>query len=647
MSLKEYQVLLVSSDKELASKLELLLKEAHEGQVFFHWVRTSNSAIQEAKDFPVDAIFIDNSLTRAKTATYLQLLKELVAPSTLFFSLCEFSHERTLQKILEMGFDEVLPKTDLNATLLRHAIRIGKVRKEMQPTALQGLGMDERDLQTLLPDLCKHLPIGVWKFDFSINQLEVSRTSQALLQLHQSIYTLPLSDFLRLVHPEDREAVRDFFSRIQKREKTFLFYRLSLDRRQSKKMLLMRCDEAESSENTLLGIQMEFADSANGQEAFDKVREISEWFLQHAVNILKNMSSSASLLIFKQITAIQQQTRSNTNGNSSWQDLKNISTLVDIYVTTTNSLMSHYVLQRGFPSIPALPFVVADLTALLESYFERKAKHAFLKAQVKQRGNVQVQIIAQPGLMGFFFYNLIKGAIKIALPNTSALFKHEHEEVNGIMVCDFTLQLKVKSICSKNQHLLACIKNIDELQNLHIENKEDAMALTSLAIGIVGLRSAGAKLQVLFGTKERLVIKTKIYAPVFSSNPPANQLPLHEPERILLLEPYAPHQLLIQNKLIQAFPHVNIDVFSSFEEAREQMQKKQYDLLLFYRQSMFMEEVQKHLLMRKADMPPLIFIASAPEEKEKKLLQQYPQVHLLSKDFDPEQLTQILSAQPV
>ncbi len=645
MPSKKYRILFVGADRELASKLEFLLKGIDALDVVFHWARTSREGLLYVSDFFTDVVFIDPSLTKAKTARYLNLLKANLSSSALFLALGEANSTRSIARLLEMGFHTVLLKEDLHPSLLVHVLRMSEARRVLAERVSQRGRSHEDELQGLLPELCKHFPMGVWRFDLSTNSLEVSRVLQSILQLHQSIYTLPLSDFLRLVHPEDREAVRLFFLRDLEGENRFLFYRLVLDESRTQKMLLLSSEFSREAEEVVFGIQMELPDFAQSKAPVNKLRELSEWFLTHALNTLKHMSGSASLPIFKQITAIQQ--RKYLQDQPSVQELRNISTLVDIYVTTTNDLMSHYVLQRGIPETPSLPFVIDELSSLLESYFKRKADNASLHHQVKKRGDTSVRIIAQPGLIGFLFYNIIKGAIKLALPNSPAFFKHFHEKSGDVLICDFILQVKGKKVCKENQDLLKRIKDLAELEAIKLEGQEKAMALTSIAIGIVGLRKAGAKVRLNFTVRGRMIIKVRVYAPVFLENSPGMEALLFNPERILLWEPHAPHQLLVQNKLIQVFPHAEVDVCSDFEQVKARLRNTPYNLLLFYRQAMFQSEVEVWLAERFPGAPPLIFLTTTPNEDDRKRIEKYRNVHLFPTDFDGQDFVQAFAVQAV
>ena len=645
MSSKKYRILFVGSDKELASKLEVLLKEIDSLEVFFHWARTSREGLQYVSDFLTDVVFVDPSLTKARTAHYIDLLKRSLSSSALFLALGNANSTKSIARLLEMGFHTVLFKKDLHPVLLGHVLRMSEARRTLAERNDQQRQVNEDALQAMLPELCNQVPIGVWEFDFSTNRLKVSRILQAVLQLHQSIYALPLSDFLRFIHPEDREAVRLFFLRPMPEKNRFLFYRWVLDENRTKKMLLLSSEFSGKQEGVRYGIQMELPTFRQDQVPNNQLISLSEWFLSHALDVLKQMSGSASLPIFKQITAIQQ--GKYMMENSFMKEFKNISTLVDIYVTTTNDLMSHYVLQRGIPETPSLPFVIDDLASLLESYFERKAENASLNLRIQKRGDTSVKIIAQPGLIGFLFYNMIKGAVKLAQPNTSAFFKHFHEKSGGVMICDFILQVKGSSICKENQKLLKAIKTLAELEFLKIEEQAQSMALTSIAIGIVGLRKTGAKIQLNFNDRGRMIIKVRLYAPVFLSDAGKSETLCFNPERILLWEPYAPHQLLVQNKLIQIFPHAVVDTFSHFEEVMERLENVSYSMLLFYHQAMFQQEVKAWLARRQQEAPPLIFLAALSDEESSRPMEKYNNVYLFPKKFGAKEFAKVFSPQAV
>ncbi len=639
-----FHILLTSHSRQLASKVEILLKDALPGQINFHWARSEREGIQYALRHQTDLIFMDEPPHGKQMEKTLKWLRGDTQIPVI--ALCPYGKgTQSPMDLLKAGFSDLLPKKELSAELLKHSITVNLAR--------EALRAKNKDLQipmgeeskSELAAICQNIPMGVWRYDFENKKIEISRNMQAALNLHQSIYQLEFADFERLAQPQDQKNIADFFSEQRDDDKWALFFRLASDQENSKpkRMLLLAAPNLaknKSEKDFLIGLQIPLPEDKTIGAGVDRVQEIGEWFLTSALKTLKNISGAASLPIFKQITRIQEQA---TLGKAVLKEFKEISTLVDIYVSTSNDLMAHYILTRGIPSVGTLPFAIEDITSLLEAYFRKRCSSTGIKPEIKNLGNTDNVIIGSPGFIGFLFYNMIKALLKSAKPKTTALFQHEHKKLNNqsdMIACSFVMEAETKPLHPNDLKLLNSIKDAEELSRLCEKNKDQILNLTSFAIGAFSLRKAGNTIEFKQDKKGRLQIICRLYAPTLESLDAKYDIPVNN---ILLAEHYAPHQLLIQNNLINIFPHAYTDVFHSMKEAIHALRNKQYQLLFVYSSAIAFEYVTEWLKARGPESPPLVFLYEKYNKEEEQVANQYEQTYYLPKNFSAKDLEPVIT----
>ena len=664
-------ILLASHSRELASKLETLLKEALPGQINFHWARSEKESIQYTLQHQLDILFMSDPANNAQTSKTIELLTHRATIPVI--ALCSYTKQNFRPfELLKIGFSDLLLKEDLTPQLLRHNILTNLARNELLSSHEKPEKTKGQDVNQELIDICKNIPMGIWKFDYTNNELTFSDKMQAALNLHQSIYNLSLTDFMRLVHPEDRKKMEAFFSHAQ-REKTFsTSFRLSAHHKkdQHKNILLLAAPSQKNAEKNLTqGLQIILPENENRKPGNDRYQEIGEWFLDNALETLKEVSGSASLPIFKQITRIQQEAarmqklaertkkpeeeytpienslkKINTE-SIILKGLKDISTLVDIYVKTSNDLMAHYILTRGIPNLNELPFLIDDITSLLEAYFKKKARVASIQAVIENLGGGKQVIMGNPGFSGFLFYNLIKAVLKIARPHSSATFRHEHKKSESGRRVNCTLEIiaQTEKIHSSDLKLLNSIKEPHEIGGLIASEKSKILTLSSMAICAFGLRSQENDIQFEQNKGGTLRISCKLYAKPQSSRAKDNMAI----DNILVLDPYAPHQLLIQGKLINFFPQANIDVFDNEEKMLATVKEKIYQVIFISSSYLSSGLIKKWQENERTLQTPLVFLYETHSKKEEAMVQKYKQAYYIPKTFSFDDLKTIKTTQTI
>lgn len=667
-------ILLASHSRELASKLETLLKEALPGQINFHWARSEKESIQYTLQHQLDVAFINDPINNSQTSKTVELLtQQAIVP---VIALCSHrKHNLSPAELLKIGFSDILLKEDLTPRILKHSILVNLDRNNLLNNVKKNHKIKEKNINQKLVDICKTIPLGAWKLDHINNELTFSDKMQTALHLHHSIYNLSLTDFMRLVHPEDRKKIENFFNHTQRGETLSASFRLSPHHNHNKKdqhkniLLLTTPCQQNTEKNLVQGLQITLPENKNYKPGADRHQEIGEWFLDNALETLKELSGSASLPIFKQITRIQQETTRMQNSaeqkknshkeyahteykpgkthpkSDILKDLKDISALVDIYVKTSNDLTAYYILTRGIPNLNEFPFVINDITSLLEAYFKKKARAASIHAVIENLGGGDQIIMGNPGFLGFLFYNLIKAVIKIARPHSSATFRHEHKKSNTDQKvnCSLEITAQTQRILPDDLKLLNNIKNPQEIGKIVAEERGKTLTLSSMAICAIGLRLQENDIWFEQSRGGNLRISCKLYAKPKNSKA-QNNIPI---DNILLLEPYPPHQLLIQGKLINFFPQAQIDIFNDEKKMLAAVREKPYQALFISSSHLFSETIKKWLKNEYTSPAPLIFLHETHSKKEEAMVQKLERAHYIPKTFSFDTLKTIKITQTI
>ncbi len=331
--------------------------------------------------------------------------------------------------------------------------------------------------------------------------------------------------------------------------------------------------------------------------------------------------------------------------NDILKGLKDISTLVDIYVKTSNDLTAYYILTRGIPNLNEFPFVINDITSLLEAYFKKKARAASVQAIIENLGGGDQVIMGNPGFLGFLFYNLIKAVIKIARPHSSATFRHEHKKLEADQKVNCTLEITAQTqrIYPDDLKLLNSIKEPHEIGQIIAEERGKALTISSMAICAIGLRLLENDIRFEQSRGGNLRISCKLYAKSQTYRE-QNAMSI---DNILLLEPYPPHQLLIQGKLINFFPQTQIDIFDDEKKMFTAVREKTYQALFISSPHLFSEPVKKWLENEYTSPAPLIFLYETHSKKEEAMVQKLKRAHYIPKTFSFDTLKTIKITQTI
>jgi len=193
----------------------LIDRELHDYQVFkdfldkictfqfnLNWVKTYAEGLENTINNQADIYLIDRELEPDSYAG-LQLLKEARKKgcNQPIFILTESDlKSREIEEITAAGATDYFDKSELNVTLLEHAIRYALKEQQIN----QALRLSEQRYALAL----SAGEVGVWDWDIKNNQLYVATNLKAMLGYTNNEINPNWEEWQKLIHPDDQERVK-------------------------------------------------------------------------------------------------------------------------------------------------------------------------------------------------------------------------------------------------------------------------------------------------------------------------------------------------------------------------------------------------------------------------------------------------------
>lgn len=187
---------------------------------FTHRLHKAKS-LQEGLDLirhnTIDIILLDLALDDSAGFNTLRMLLQEV-PAIPVVVLTGTSNEVLGMQIVRAGAQDYLVKGNFDGKQLmraiRHSMKRFKSQVELRKELWEAQRRDKR--YQLLHSL---LQIGSWEMDLLENRMQWSPEMFHLLGYHLNSFEPKLTDYLRIVHLEDRDAIKDFFQEAMRHSK--------------------------------------------------------------------------------------------------------------------------------------------------------------------------------------------------------------------------------------------------------------------------------------------------------------------------------------------------------------------------------------------------------------------------------------------
>jgi PAS domain S-box-containing protein len=201
-------ILLIEDNLPDVVLIQSYLREAP----FLHRLYKAKS-LQEGLDtirhHPIDIVLLDLALDDTAGFNTLRMFLQEV-PALPVLVLTGTSNEVLGMQIIHAGAQDYLVKGNFDGKQLLRAIRHSTKRFAAQTELHQKLS-DTQRREKRYEHLHRLVKLGYWEMDLLDNSMHWSNELYELLGYHPRSFEPRLSDYLRTVHPEDRDVVKDFF----------------------------------------------------------------------------------------------------------------------------------------------------------------------------------------------------------------------------------------------------------------------------------------------------------------------------------------------------------------------------------------------------------------------------------------------------
>ncbi|XZE45079.1 response regulator [Pirellulaceae bacterium SH467] len=157
-------------------------------------------ALAVVAERPIDVILLDLGLPDSQGLSTLQRIQQ-EAPSIPVVVLAAKADERLALEAVSHGAQEYLVKNQLDAEILDRALRYSVERKRTSDSLRQS--------EARLTEAVRIARLGYWTRDLKTGRLDWSDLLHEMFGVDPATFQNTFSSYLKCLHPEDRDRVRD------------------------------------------------------------------------------------------------------------------------------------------------------------------------------------------------------------------------------------------------------------------------------------------------------------------------------------------------------------------------------------------------------------------------------------------------------
>lgn len=641
-SKKSHQNILVIEDRQADAELiRIYLQEMGFKHEFF----TSDSlgdGLGIIRERDIDIVLLDLSLSDTTGFNTLrQYLKE--AADVPVIVMTGLRNQRVGNESVNAGAQDYLIKGEFDARRLVSSIRYSLARFKKQADVVE-VANQLSDEQQRLREVQRMSLLGDWEMDIVTKSMRWSAEMFRIFELKPQSFSPSLSDYLKLVHREDVEAVSGFFNQaIQQDESGPLEHRIFIDNRATKNLVVrtrLKFDE-KSNKILLLGSVQDITQRTAPQKeppqqaGHDSASTPTQHFLnQISFNIRTPLSTAVHLLYLLEQTSLNnQQVQLITDLKATVEDLSfTLSNLVNLsLLMNDNAVLS----QDSYRPLEMLESV--------------KRVMIFRANQ----NNHQIDIFIDPHLafavtgdsnkLGHLFFCLLELAFIHGEPGS---FLHWRCELGNSVSSNPRLHL-----------------HLTYNGGLPDWPRADEVATAKEALEFLGPPTRNESRERLLAIAfVRLYHQLDAHFEYSRHTDHASihlDLPLHptaqylakipaKPEKethILLVEDHPMHQIATKQLLTTWSNLVRVQLARNGKDALEKMQQANFDLVLMDLQMPIMDGMTATAHIRKTSNLPVIALTASTSKQEEERCYEIGINDYLAKPFQPEALYQKIMRQ--
>lgn len=645
---KPTNILLVEDNAGDVQLVKFFLKDAAFKYELF-CAETLHEAFEKISNFTIDIVLLDLSLPDSQGFRTLGRFLEKV-PHLPFIVMTGINNEIIGNQAIKAGAQDFLVKGQFEGKLLGRAIRYALHRfKEKQK--LEG---EKREL--MLTDNVKSkvqqiIGFGHWELDIISQEMTWTDEVFRIFGMQPNSYATGVSNYLRLVHHDDRPLVENFFDIVAKRNKLQkIEHRVILDGTSIKWVSLQgQVFYEEMTQRTLIvgGVLDITERKLNEQLIIEQnihrqtISLKNEVLSDMSFHIRTPLSSIGNLLYLLDNVQVTHQQREYLDG---------IKTSVDDLSLMVNNLLNFSTLVAQNLRVEEDEIRIKEFLEGLEKVLRIKANTTKIRLDFELPDNLPDKIFADGKKITQIAYNLVDHATRYSLTASSMVFQIEMQPQQSTKNTPSLRQTAFFKIVMKHTARGVTIAQLRDmlaenkiLESFHQEGDDLQKKQIGLAIVNKLVRLLNGTLDIKQQSGDWISFEVAFPISFMILNNQETGKP-SEPVKILLVEDHYLNQMATRRLLTAWSPFVTVDIAENGLIAVEKFREYGYDLVLMDLQMPTMNGFDATVRIRERSDVPIIALSASANKSETERCREIGMNDYICKPFKPEELYNKISA---
>jgi DNA-binding response OmpR family regulator len=629
--------ILVIEDKQAdAALIKYYLEEVGFQHTFFH-TESLKEGIDIIQETDIDLVILDLSIRDSigfKTLT--KYLEE--APDVPVIVMTGMNNSVVGIQSVKAGAQDFLVKGDFDSRSLVKTIRYSLQRFKTQEKLRQQA--NQLSIQRQRSERAHEMArFANWEMDLVNNSMSWGDEMYRIFGFKPNAFQPALSDYLRYVHSEDKEAVHHFFENVIKiGAQQNIEHRILIDNRILKRIELtakVNYDEV-SNKILLIGSIQDITDRNNGPAPVKQnpkkqapIRSIHQNTLNElSFNVRTPISSIVNLLFLLD----------NTNLSPQQKDLVNsLKTSFDDLSVVFHELINFNILVSDQAEIEEEAF---DTQGFLKTYsrsLELSANKAKVTSKLITSSALPAQIISDEQKIIQLLNNIFNHATKYHEGDGPIVIEPRIKR-NPLKENILEISVTFSGTTKSKNNLRELILQQDQLDDLDTQDLPDKRNFEKIIINKL-IRAFNGKFAVLSGEENEVIIQIDLPVKVIEASRKQEEVKTPvRPMDVLLVEDHPINRIATKRLLTSWSDKLTVDIASDGQECLDKVSEKDYDLILMDIKMPNISGIEATIQIRKNSSIPIIALTANASKKEEEKCLAVGMNDYMVKPFNPNDL---------
>ncbi len=639
MTKKHTTILLIAGERSDQQYVTQCLEEAAM-KVHLRKADTLYEGLQVLdREDEIDLVLLDLNLPDVSGFKALTRYMERAAHIPVIV-ISELNNEIIGNQAVKAGAQDFLVKGQFDGKLLGRSIRYSLHRFATQKE-YEEMARKLAVSQTRYVEAQQLAHFGNWEMDLVSNTMQWSEEMKRIFGMPPSKTEFTLTDYLEVVHPEDRRAVEAYFDQVMKAgHKVHIEHRLLVHGTRIRHIALrarIHVDE-QAQKPVLLGVVQDITErKLNEQLRMEQkmsrtaARISREALSELGFQIRTPMASVLNLLFLLNKTRLAPEQK---------ELLQALQVSVDDLLLAVNNLLNFSVFADAEVTRNELEQDVGQLLQQIRQALALKAQNAGLELEFQVDRDMPQRLQFDPALTLQVLYNLIDSTIQFAASRSAIVVGISHRVASadaqwlevGVHVAQPLLDENSLALLRAGEKIL------ESIEEEHLQQKETRAAL-SMAISARIARGLGGAFELAYDEVQgELSVKLRLPATIVSALRRFSGGKPEVPLKILLVEDHFLNQIATKQILTTWSPLVTVDIAENGLVGYEKFKAHGYDLVLMDIQMPEMNGIDAARKIRELSDVPIIALTAHASRQEQDKCMEAGMNDYLTKPFQPEEL---------